>query len=231
MNNEILDRPVRSGAEPHVALALVLDVSASMSESKGFKINELNKAVNDLISQVKQDSRLQNIVDLGIFVFGEKGKQPIHQGFRAMADCVDISLVANDESTHVVSALEKAIEMVRTRCGIYDEGGGAYKPWIVLITDGEFHDSPSELNTIARKMKDRETEGKLQFFGLGVKGYERSQLAQLTNKPSHVIDVDARNFTEFLSWVGKSMAVISTTAIDATVELPDLELKTYRFSV
>ena len=228
MSNEILDRPVRSGAEPHVALALVLDVSASMS---GAKIDSLNKAVNELISQVKQDSRLQNIVDLGVFVFGEKGKQPIHQGFRAMADCNNISLVANDGSTYAVTALDKAVEMLRTRCGIYDQGGGAYKPWLVLITDGEFHDSTTELNTIAAKMKERETKGKLQFFGLGVHGYKRNQLEQLTNSSNHVIDVDARNFSEFLSWVGKSFAVISTAAIDAAVELPDLELKTYKFSV
>ena len=63
MNQEILDRPVRSGSEPHVALALVLDVSASMS---GTNISELNKAVNDLIQQVKEVRDIPCAIGFGI---------------------------------------------------------------------------------------------------------------------------------------------------------------------
>lgn len=228
MNSEILDRPVREASIAHVALAVVADVSASMG---GTRIQSLNKAVNDLIGQIQKDSRLKDIVDLGIFTFGEMGKQPIFQGFRAASDCTTIALVAEDRSTYAVAALDKAVEMLRTRCGIYSRGGGAYKPWMVIITDGKFHDSQVELNKIAAKMKKRETEGKLQIFGLGVEGFDRSQLEQLTNSKDHILDVDIRNFTEFLSWIGRSFAVISSKEIDAEVELPPLELKTYKFSV
>lgn len=228
MSIEIFDRPVREASVPHVALALVLDVSASMS---GTKIQSLNNAVNNLISQIKKDGRLKDIVDLGIFTFGEKGKQPIYQGFRAISDCVNISLTAEDRSTYVTTAINKAVEMLRARVGIYSQGGGAYKPWIVVITDGEFHDSPEELNSTAEKMKKRESQGKLQIFGLGVAGYKRSQLEQLTNSSSHVLDIDVKDLTTFLSWIGKSFAIISSAEPGANVDLPEFELRTYKFNV
>jgi len=219
MPDNTLDRPVRESSVAHIALALVLDVSASMA---GEKIQSLNNAVNNLIGQMQSDSRLKDIVDLGIFVFGEKGKQPIYQGFKAMADCGQVLLNANDGSTYVVEALDRAVEMLRARCMIYDQGGGAYKPWIVLVTDGDFHDGSSDLMRIGNRMKQRENDNKLQFFGLGVAGYNRQQLELFTGQPSHIIDVKAANFTEFLSWVGRSFANISSKEVGAKVTLEPL---------
>jgi len=220
MENKIIDRPIREASEAHVALSLVLDVSGSM---QGESIRLLNAAVNQMITEMKEDERLNNIVDLAIFLFGTKGRDSIHQGFRAIADCVPVNIKATDTSTYVVDALEKAVDVTRKRCAAYNKAGGAYKPWIVLITDGEFHDSNSELDNIGNKMKERESQNKLQFFGLGVDGYDRNQLEKLTNNPGHVIDAKSANFIEFFSWVGKSISVVSSKEIGANVALPPLQ--------
>ena len=220
MENKIVDRPIREASEAHVALSLVLDVSGSM---QGNSIKLLNTAVNEMITQMKGDERLRNIVDLAIFVFGTHGRQNIFQGFRAIADCETVNLKANDTSTYVVDALDRAVEITRKRCGAYDKAGGSYKPWIVLITDGEFHDNDAALNTLGRKMKERESQGKLQFFGLGVDGYVRTQLEKLTNNPSHVIDAKTANFIEFFSWVGKSLKAVSSKEVGEAVVLPPLQ--------
>ena len=222
MESRIVDRPIREASEAHVALALVLDVSGSMH---GNSINMLNHAVNELITQLKNDDRLRNIVDLAIFVFGTYGRQNVYQGFRAMRDCEYVNLDAADNNTYVVDALERAVDITQRRCSVYDKAGGSYKPWIVLITDGEFHDNDSALNNIGAKMKDMERRGKLQFFGLGVEGYKRHQLENLTNNPAHVIDVKATNFADFFSWMGRSLKVVSSKEIGATVELPPLVFK------
>ena len=223
----VKDRPVLEAIEPHLALALVVDVSASMQiEENGIKrINSLNKAINSMIDTINEDARLRNILDLGIFVFGEKDREPVYQGFRAISECEHITLQANDNETWVSDALNTAVDRLRERTNRYAQGGGAYKPWLVLITDGQFFDG-SELNIVASRMKQRELENKLQFFGLGVQGYDRSQLEKLTNMPNHVIDVKAANFAEFLSWVGRSFATISQKPVDATdIELPPLIFK------
>ena len=228
MNNQIVDRPLRedgpvhAASEAHVALSLVLDVSGSMS---GTPILHLNDAVNQMIREMKADDRLSEIVDLSIFIFGTRDRQVIHQGFRAIADCETIDLQATDVNTYVADALNRAMDVTRNRCSIYDKGGGSYKPWIVLITDGEFHDDAVTLASVANKLKERESNGKLNFFGLGVEGYKREQVEQLTNNPGHVIDVKTANFVEFFKWVGKSLKTVSTKAVGESVELPPLVFK------
>ncbi|MDR1329697.1 MAG: VWA domain-containing protein [Oscillospiraceae bacterium] len=214
-----IDRPVREASQPHIALALVLDVSASM---QGASIIALNGAVNGMISQMQSDPRLRNIVDLSIFLFGTYGRPVIHQGFRAIADCALINLPANDRSTYVVEALDRALEVTRVRYGIYDKAGGSYKPWIVLITDGEFHDGADSLGSLADKLRQRESRGKHQFFGLGVRGYDRRQMESLTNDPAHIVDVEAANFREFFTWVGRSLRAVSTKDPGASVTLEPL---------
>jgi len=220
MENRIVDRPIREASEAHVALSLVLDVSGSM---QGDSMHSLNIAVNNMIGQMRSDERLRNIVDLAIFIFGKPGRENIFQGFRAIADCEAVEIKASDTSTYVVEALERAIEITRKRCSAYDKAGGSYKPWIVLITDGEFHDDAMALNYIGDKMKDRERQGKLQFFGLGVGGYVRSQLEKLTNNPAHIIEAKSANFPEFFSWIGRSIKAVSSKEVGASVSLPPLQ--------
>jgi uncharacterized protein YegL len=72
-------------------------------------------------------------------------------------------------------------------------------------------------------MKERESKGKLQFFGMGIGGYDRKQLEAFTNNPAHAIDAKAANFVEFFEWIGNSMAVVSSKEIGATVALPPLQ--------
>jgi len=220
MDNKIADRPIREASEAHVALSLVLDVSGSMD---GAKMNSLNAAVNRMIMQMKEDSRLKNIVDLAIFIFGTKGRQNIHQGFRAIADCETVNLEATDENTYAVEALERAVDISKNRCGAYDKAGGSYKPWIVLITDGELHDDAAAINNIGEKIKNREQQGKLQFFALGVDGYNRKQLEKFTNNPAHIIDAKEANFGEFFSWIGRSLKAVSSKEVGDSVVLPPLQ--------
>jgi len=226
-NSRIVDRPERPpvrGAEPHVALSLVLDVSSSMD---GVPIDMLNKAVNKMIEQMKEDERLSEIVDLGIFIFGNHEKENIiYQGFRPIASCEPIDIKANDTNTYVVNTLERAVEFSRKRVLAYNNLSGAYKPWIILMTDGEFHDGVAELKAIGNKIKEREAAGKLHFFGLGVEGYDRLQLEHMTNNSDRIINIKAANFEEFFSWVGHSMAEISWKGVDEPVVL-----KPIRFSM
>jgi len=218
--SNIAERPMREASEAHVALSLVLDVSLSM---KGPPMNLLNDAVNLMINQMKADPRLMNIVDLAIFVFGSKGRENVYQGFRAIADCDLVNLEATDDSTYVVSSLECAVEFSKKRCAAYDKAGGAYKPWIVLITDGELNDSNSALDSIGNAIKERESQGKLMFFALGVEGYKRTQLDKLTNNPKQIIGAKIVNFGEFFSWIGRSMKAVSSKEIGDVAPLPPLQ--------
>ena len=230
MDNQIVDRPARHASEPHVAIAIVCDVSASMrekhSQSNKTPIQLLNDAINNMIQEMKTDARLKNIVDISIFVFGAKDrKKHIELGFRAIADCEKISMEALDANTYVADALEQAVNVLQRRCAIYDKAGGSYKPWIVLVTDGKFHDDDSRLTEVGNVIKQREQEDKMNFFGLGVDRYDRTQLEKFTNQPSRVIDARVENFVEFFSWIGRSIKVVSTSAINQVVKSEPLQFQ------
>ena len=206
MPEKMIDMPIRDANESHVAITLVLDVSVSMS---GPSMDELNRGVNTMIDDFKKDSRLNKIVDLSIFTFGAKGRQNPYQSFRAIGDIEGaITLAATDGSTYIVAALEKAIDRTYARCKEYEENSACYTPWIIVITDGAFHDT--DLITIGNTMIDLESRGKLHFFGLGVPGYDRSQLEKFANSPERVIDINAVDFVKFFSWIGNSIRTVTT---------------------
>ena len=217
---DIKDRPVQESSTAHVALSLVLDVSSSMQ--LGNKIGALNDAINKMIEQLKVDARLRYIVDLGIFVFGEQNKETICQGFRAIADCGQMSLQANDESTYVSDALNTALDRLTERRHLYEKGGGAYKPWLILITDGAFHDSSYTLDVTGSRIKELENNGKLHFFGLGVDDFKREQLENFAVDKKRVIELKAANFEEFFNWVGRSMSTVSDSTVGESVQLEPL---------
>lgn len=216
---DIQDRPVQESSTAHGAIAIVADVSASMY---GEKIDALNKAINNMLEQLKHDARLRYIIDIGFFVFGEKNREPVSQGFRAVIDCGQVELQANDGSTYVADSLNTAIDRLMERIDIYNLGGGAYKPWVLVLTDGEFHDDEYILDQTGARIKQLENAGKLHFFGLGVDNFNRSQLEKFTVDKKKVIELKTANFSEFFSWVGRSMATISHAEVGEAVKLEPL---------
>jgi uncharacterized protein YegL len=217
-------RPPRAASKAHVALTLVLDVSGSMSfksdEEKNSPIDLLNNGINEMIQGLKADSRLKEIIDLSIFTFGEQCKENPYLAFRAIMDVDTVQLVANDTHTYIVKALEEAVEATRQRCAEYSVG--CYKPWIIVITDGYFHDNEVDLDTVGQLMKNRAKDGKQHFFGFGVGKYNRSQLekfCETEQTASRVVDMKAEKFSELFSWIGRSMKRVSDKEITSGVDV------------
>ena len=233
------DRPVREVREPLLVLALVVDVSAKMqTEENGIKrIDSLNNAINSMIDTINEDARLRNILELGIFIFGEKDRKHVYQGFRKICDCEKINLQANDNSTYVVDALNTAVDCLRERIKFHHQysGGYAYRPYLIFITDSVFFDYPDDLNTIAEKVRQGESEGKLNFFCLGFEESNKTQLEMFTNNSERVIEVKASNLAEFFRWlvcdyVPDYVPYVPYVIIDrmevTPIEIPPLEFYT-----
>jgi uncharacterized protein YegL len=115
--------------------------------------------------------------------------------------------------TYAAKALEMAIDNVSRQKARY--GSGCYKPWMVFITDGQIQD---DLTEVSKRLKRDETDGKyhLLCFGAG-EHYNPAQLRSLSSRVFEIVDC---NFAEFFSWIGKSMATLSTSASGEDAELP-----------
>jgi len=211
-----MEKPVENSTAAHLALTLVLDISGSMNaETASGKtaIQLLNEGVNQMIGELATDGNLSRIVDLSIITFGEPSKESVYQAFAPTGQIKPINLTANHNSTHAAKAIDMAIENTRARTRQYL--GGAWKPWIVFITDGDLHD---DISAVAAKARQREGEGKLRMFCLGVGDqYNSAQLRLLTD---NALALDEYKLTEFFGWLGRSVAVVSSSVPGSQVTLP-----------
>lgn len=193
--------PIINASEAHMACLLLLDTSISMA---GAPIEALNSALNQFKAQVCEDKATRSILDVAIVEFNTD----VHvvQPFVPVEQMMPVSLQATGV-TNMAPAIETAIEMVRERTHLYRRvGSEPYKPWIVLISDG----GCSGLEAVAAQIHEREDAGKLNFFSLGVEGYDSNTLHLLSRE--RVMKLHGYDFTAFFNWVGKSMASISQSS-------------------
>jgi uncharacterized protein YegL len=211
-----MEKPVENNRAEHLALTLVLDVSGSMSvpTANGKTPNQLlNEGVNQMIAELSKDKRLSEIVDLSIITFGERGREEVYQAFAPIGTVEPISLYADQNETYAADAITMAIENTRARVKLYRNG--AWKPWIVFMTDGYLHD---DISQVAARVRQREKEGKIRMFCLGVgDGYDPVQLKLLSD---NALALNDYKLHEFFSWLGRSVAVVSQSVPGAQVTLP-----------
>ena len=216
------DAPIIVNAnEPHMALLFLLDTSGSMA---GMPIEELNAGINRFKKQVCEDEKTKSVLDVAIIEFNSNWK--VVQDFVPVEYMKEVNLEAGG-STYLQKPLEKAIEMVDERSRFYRRSGSEpYKPWIVLISDGEPFDNPEELASTINEMVSKE---KLAFWSLAVPGANTELLHKLSGK--RVLNLEEYDFKGFFDWVNKSMRAVSTSSpgekpkgqeLPSTVTIDDL---------
>jgi len=206
-----------NASESHMALILVLDNSYSMS---GQPISQLNEGVNRFKEQVCQDKQTRDILDVAVIQFNDD--------FNVVQDFVPIEYMDTIQlgaggGTKYTAPIKEAIRMVDERSRFYRRSGTEpYKPWIILVTDGEPLDN---INDVAQEVMVMQETGKARFIALGVGEYDSNTLKRLTDV---VFRMDGTDFTSFFNWVGKSMRSVSQSAPGEKPPLPPLEGNVYR---
>lgn len=187
--------------EPHMACLFLLDVSGSMA---GTPITELNNAINRFKDDVCKDSKTKEVLDVALVAFNESPR--VVQPFTPIEYMQNVALFAGG-GTCIAPAVEVAIKMVDERYRFYRRAGSEpYKPWIVMISDGDGGD----VTGVAEKIRIMEGEGKLSFRSLGVEGYDSNTLHKLSGKK--VMKLYGFDFTGFFDWIHKSMRNISLSS-------------------
>lgn len=204
--------PILSPNEPHMALLFLLDVSGSMIENGA--INSLNASVNKFKEQVCADSRTTEILDVAIVTFNHETQ--VVMPFTPVAYMEPVNLVASG-GTEIAPAVQVAIDMVDERSRFYRHAGTEpYKPWIFMISDGYGGD----VSAVSEVVRQKEAEGYLKFFSLGVEGYDSKTLHQLCGEK--VLKLNGYDFTGILDWAHKSMRAVSVSSPGEKVRLPAL---------
>lgn len=204
--------PIVNTNEPHMACLFLVDTSGSMASEikldngeKSTPIKELNSALNRFKDEVLKDERTKDILDVAVVEFNDNTN--IVQEFSPIEYMQPVNLVANGGTT-MVPAIEKAIEMVDERSRFYRRmGTEPYKPWIVLISDGEPWDS---IDAIAKEIEQMVENQKLAFWALSIPGAKNEILHKLAGR--RVLNLIGYDFAGFFDWVNKSMRAVSQSA-------------------
>lgn len=126
---------------------LLLDVSSSMSYDH--KISELNSSVREMLETFKGEQVIQAEIYVSIITFGSEVK--VHTELTPARDIVYQDLNARG-MTYMGRALDVAYDMIEDRNKIPKN---AYRPVVVLVSDGEPNDENWE-----KKLEKFTTQGR-----------------------------------------------------------------------
>lgn len=200
---ENMEPKIVSAGEPHLACALLLDVSDSMC---GEAIESLNAGIRRFKEQLASDSIYRNRVDIALITFRTQ--------VEVISDFVPISEMPTPELSaggcaDIAKGIQTAIDLVKKRTKMYSQiGTPCYKPWIFMITSGASTSSPQEMSEAAERIRSEEEKGShghLSFWALGTGNYDREQLFSLTNRVMELKDFD---FSGIFDWATGSIETI-----------------------
>lgn len=205
--------------EPHLACVLLLDTSGSMA---GEAIESLNRGVSTFIEQTSMDEMAKKRVDVAIISFDDEPR--VEMEFTSISQMQPVHLTAGG-CTAMGAAINMAIDKVKERNRFYMSlGTQVYKPWIFMITDGAPTD---DITAAAQRIREEESKGKsgkLKFFALGIRGYDKETLFRLTNR---VMELEGTDFSGIFNWLSESMCAISVSRVGDGVQLGKLPENTH----
>ena len=178
------------------------------------KIEHLNNGLITLKDSLMGDEHASRRVELAVITFGPVN---IVNDFYTATNFNPPKLHASG-MTPMGEAIETAIDMVNTRKEEYKRNGiKYYRPWILLLTDGEPNDNYSRAS---RMIREGEETKAFSFFAVGVQGANMDKLAEISvRKP---LPLSGLKFSELFVWLSASMTTVSHSIIGSgSVKLPE----------
>ena len=196
--------------DPRCACVLVLDTSASMD---GAPIDALNVGLEAFQADINDDPLAQRRVEVAIVTCG--GGVDVAQAFVTANQFAAPRLQAAGH-TPLGEAVVKAVSLIRDRKGQYKASGVPYyRPWIVVITDGQPTD---DWQAAAQLVHDEEAQNGLAFFAVGVGGADMHVLGQMGVREP--VKLDGLRFAELFVWLSQSQRRVSAAKPGEQTALP-----------
>lgn len=194
-----------SNPAPRCPVILLLDVSSSM---EGSAIRELNDGYRQFLRETMNDEAASMSVELEVITFGSSAevKQPFAPIARINPSPVPFQAAG---STHMGDALRLAAAHLNERRQKYrDNGIAAYRPWVVLMTDGQPNDAWEQPAAEVRAMAER---GKINYLGVAIgDGVDMNTLSRIVPSP---LPLQGLKFKQFFRWLTDSLGAVSSSAV------------------
>ena len=193
---------------PRCPVVLLLDVSGSMS---GAAIEELRAGVRQFLDETSDDETASMSVELEIVTFG--GRAAVAAPFAPVsAISGNPPRLEADGGTPLGEALALAERELKERRRLYrNKGISSYKPWVILMTDGQPNDDWREA---ARSMRSQGEQKRLQYIGIGIgDDADFGTLREILPEHPGPVKLKGLCFKEFFSWLTDSLKSVSASSV------------------
>lgn len=202
------DKDFLNNPNPRISICLCLDTSSSMW---GAPIKELNQGVQLFYDAIRQDLVASGVAEIAIVTFGAGGVK-CHAEFSGIQNVQNAPVFHAGGMTPMGEAVNMALDKLANRRQQYRRNGVEYyKPWLVLMSDGQNNGSAQAFERARQRVADFCSGGNLDFLPIGVgNAADMAELASFS--PQHPpFKMDGLRFREFFSWLSRSVSRVSAS--------------------
>lgn len=180
------------------------------------RIDLLNQGLQDFHKEIVSDETTSQRLELSIITFND-AVRVIQEP--ALPENVTIPILHADGETAMVDAVNEAIDKVEARKKWYKETGQKYyRPWIILMTDGE-PNAGQDIDSLARRVKVDTAAKKYAFLPVGVEGADMEVLHKIEGEGMKATKLKGMRFSQFFKWLSASMEKITKAEEGQAVNL------------
>lgn len=205
-----------NNSAPRCPVILLLDTSYSM---EGEPIKQLNAAVRQFLRETADDEAASMSVELEIIKFDSYAQ--IVTPFTQISDITSYQDMELGGATSLGAGLTLAKAELETRRKMYQRAGiSSYKPWVIVMTDGEPNDAWQQPADDMRNLSE-----KIGIMYLGVGIGEMANMELLGEIIPDTRRLQGLKFKAFFRWLTDSLKCVSssTVAEEDNVQLPGIQ--------
>ena len=181
------------------------------------KLDNLVEGLQSFYTDIENDETTSQRLELAVVTFGDSVN--VIQSPSLISDIQLPELMA-DGDTALVDAVDEAIDIVNNRKKWYKSTGQPYyRPWIILITDGEPNEG-QDVSALAGKIKKATSEKKYVFLPIGVDN-ANMQVLQSIQGQIPAMKLKGTKFGSFFKWLSASMGTVVSSEEGSAVDLSE----------
>lgn len=198
------EEELSSNSETRVPIILCVDCSFSMRQQR--RLEKVLEGLQKFRREMAADLIACQSVELCLISFG--GDQAIVERDFTPPDRLEIPHLTADGGTPLADAVMTALENLEKRKVRYDDNGNSYyRPWLILVGDGDESGSSQALDQAAAVLKAESDAKHLSVLCVTVGDEDKIECSSLMKlapdgKVQYLRDL---KFGEFFSWLSRSI--------------------------
>jgi len=182
------------------------------------KLDLLNEGLRNFYNEICADETTSQRLELSIITFNDYVKVVQEP---ALPENITIPTLEADGDTALADAVNEAIDKVEARKKWYKETGQPYyRPWIILMTDGE-PNKGQDIDSLAQRIQGDTAAKKYAFLPVGVEGADMEVLQKIAGSGMKAAKLKGMRFSEFFKWLSASMGTVTKAEEGQKVDLSE----------